>query len=267
MSGAVARRANAMSKALGGKATFFYALVREFARWKNTEVTVALDGERAPPADARRDRGERPLARRRDDARPRRRARRRPLRRRADRRRDEARLRDHLAEALQRRPRRAPAGRGASRARSSRSTPRRRSRSNSTARSRGRHRCGSRSFPARSGFGRRSLPSSLRSPWARSYAASASPPSCAWWCAGGTPEPSSSAPRGSRGASRSKRGALSSDSNPASTLPPRSLSWFAPWSAVRAAGFFVSLPSASSPTAWSCEITDFFSSGFLLAAI
>ena len=30
MSGAVARRANGMSKALGGRATFYYALVREF---------------------------------------------------------------------------------------------------------------------------------------------------------------------------------------------------------------------------------------------
>ncbi len=45
MSGAVARRANSMSKALGGRTTFYYALVREFARWKNTEVTVTCDGE------------------------------------------------------------------------------------------------------------------------------------------------------------------------------------------------------------------------------
>jgi diacylglycerol kinase (ATP) len=43
MSGAVAKRANSMSKALGGRATFFYALVREFLRWQNTEVTVGLD--------------------------------------------------------------------------------------------------------------------------------------------------------------------------------------------------------------------------------
>ncbi len=50
MSGAVARRANSMSKALGGKATFYYALVREFARWQNTEVTVTCDGrERRGP--------------------------------------------------------------------------------------------------------------------------------------------------------------------------------------------------------------------------
>jgi YegS/Rv2252/BmrU family lipid kinase len=47
MSGAVAQRANGMSKALGGKATFFYALTRVFFTWENTEVTVGLDdGER-----------------------------------------------------------------------------------------------------------------------------------------------------------------------------------------------------------------------------
>jgi diacylglycerol kinase (ATP) len=43
MSGAVARRANAMSKALGGKVTFFYSLTREFLAWRNTEVVVELD--------------------------------------------------------------------------------------------------------------------------------------------------------------------------------------------------------------------------------
>ena len=47
MSGAVARRANSMSKRLGGRATFFYALTREFLGWRNTEVTVELaDGVR-----------------------------------------------------------------------------------------------------------------------------------------------------------------------------------------------------------------------------
>ncbi len=45
MSGAVARRANAMSKSLGGRATFFYALTREFLAWQNTEVAVELDGD------------------------------------------------------------------------------------------------------------------------------------------------------------------------------------------------------------------------------
>lgn len=45
MSGAVAQRANGMSKALGGKATFFYALTRVFLEWENTEVTVRFDGQ------------------------------------------------------------------------------------------------------------------------------------------------------------------------------------------------------------------------------
>jgi diacylglycerol kinase family enzyme len=44
MSGAVAARANAGSKALGGRATFYYALVREFLAWENTEVTVSFEG-------------------------------------------------------------------------------------------------------------------------------------------------------------------------------------------------------------------------------
>jgi YegS/Rv2252/BmrU family lipid kinase len=43
MSGAVAQRANGMSKALGGRMTFFYALTRVFLSWENTEVTVKLD--------------------------------------------------------------------------------------------------------------------------------------------------------------------------------------------------------------------------------
>ena len=43
MSGAVARRANAMSKALGGRVTFYAALVREFMFWRNSEVTVRLE--------------------------------------------------------------------------------------------------------------------------------------------------------------------------------------------------------------------------------
>jgi diacylglycerol kinase (ATP) len=47
MSGAVAQRANSMSKALGGRVTFFYALTRVFLAWENTEMTVTLDdGER-----------------------------------------------------------------------------------------------------------------------------------------------------------------------------------------------------------------------------
>ncbi len=43
MSGAVAERANSMSKALGGRTTFFYALTREFLHWRNTDVSVRVD--------------------------------------------------------------------------------------------------------------------------------------------------------------------------------------------------------------------------------
>jgi YegS/Rv2252/BmrU family lipid kinase len=46
LSGAVARRANHTSKALGGKTSFFVALVQVFARWRNVELEVDLDGER-----------------------------------------------------------------------------------------------------------------------------------------------------------------------------------------------------------------------------
>ena len=46
MSAAVAQRANGMSKAFGGRATFFYALVRVFLGWQNTVVDVDLDGDR-----------------------------------------------------------------------------------------------------------------------------------------------------------------------------------------------------------------------------
>src|ERR687892_779248 len=46
MSGAVARRANASSKALGGKASFLWATLAVFAGWHNTDVTVDVDGER-----------------------------------------------------------------------------------------------------------------------------------------------------------------------------------------------------------------------------
>src|SRR5262249_8482567 len=48
MSGAVARRANSMSKALGGRATFYYALTREVIRWRNHGGTGAVRGGRRP---------------------------------------------------------------------------------------------------------------------------------------------------------------------------------------------------------------------------
>lgn len=46
MSGAVAQRANSSSKALGGKASFLWATLAVFARWRNTEIHVEVDGER-----------------------------------------------------------------------------------------------------------------------------------------------------------------------------------------------------------------------------
>jgi diacylglycerol kinase (ATP) len=46
MSGAVAQRANASSKALGGKASFLWATLAVFARWRNTEISVQVDDER-----------------------------------------------------------------------------------------------------------------------------------------------------------------------------------------------------------------------------
>ena len=45
ISGAIASRANASSKALGGRVSFFWATLAVFARWKNTEVDVTVDGE------------------------------------------------------------------------------------------------------------------------------------------------------------------------------------------------------------------------------
>ena len=43
MSAAVARRVNGMSKLAGGRATFYYALVRVFLEWENTTVKLELD--------------------------------------------------------------------------------------------------------------------------------------------------------------------------------------------------------------------------------
>jgi diacylglycerol kinase (ATP) len=45
MSGAIARRANETTKALGGKASYLWATLAVFARWRNTEVGVTVDGE------------------------------------------------------------------------------------------------------------------------------------------------------------------------------------------------------------------------------
>jgi YegS/Rv2252/BmrU family lipid kinase len=45
ISGAIARRANGTTKALGGKLSFLWATVAVFIRWKPTRMTVAIDGE------------------------------------------------------------------------------------------------------------------------------------------------------------------------------------------------------------------------------
>jgi YegS/Rv2252/BmrU family lipid kinase len=45
MSGAIAQRANATSKALGGKASYLWATLAVFARWRNDVVRVEVDSE------------------------------------------------------------------------------------------------------------------------------------------------------------------------------------------------------------------------------
>src|SRR2546423_8686920 len=45
MSGAIAKRANETTKALGGKASYFWATFAVFARWPTSEITVTVDGE------------------------------------------------------------------------------------------------------------------------------------------------------------------------------------------------------------------------------
>jgi diacylglycerol kinase (ATP) len=46
ISGAIARRANATSKAAGGRISFMWATIAVFARWRSGEVSVTVDGER-----------------------------------------------------------------------------------------------------------------------------------------------------------------------------------------------------------------------------
>ena len=45
MSGAVAKRTNESSKALGGKVSYLWSTLAVFARWRNTEVRVSVDDE------------------------------------------------------------------------------------------------------------------------------------------------------------------------------------------------------------------------------
>jgi diacylglycerol kinase (ATP) len=46
ISGAIARRANTTSKALGGRISFLVATVGVFASWKSADVSLRIDGER-----------------------------------------------------------------------------------------------------------------------------------------------------------------------------------------------------------------------------
>jgi YegS/Rv2252/BmrU family lipid kinase len=45
MSGAIAQRANETTKALGGKASYLWATLAVFARWRNNTVRISVDGE------------------------------------------------------------------------------------------------------------------------------------------------------------------------------------------------------------------------------
>jgi diacylglycerol kinase (ATP) len=45
ISGAIARRANSSSKALGGRVSFIWATVAVFARWRGADVRLTVDGE------------------------------------------------------------------------------------------------------------------------------------------------------------------------------------------------------------------------------
>jgi diacylglycerol kinase (ATP) len=46
ISGAIARRANASSKAMGGRMSFFVATITVFARWRAVEMTATVDADR-----------------------------------------------------------------------------------------------------------------------------------------------------------------------------------------------------------------------------
>ena len=46
MSGEIAKRANATSKALGGKVSYFWATLAVFSRWRTSELTVSVGDEK-----------------------------------------------------------------------------------------------------------------------------------------------------------------------------------------------------------------------------
>ena len=53
ISGAIARRANVTSKALGGKLSFMWATLVVFSRWRSAAITVEIDGEQPGTTPAR----------------------------------------------------------------------------------------------------------------------------------------------------------------------------------------------------------------------
>ena len=151
MSGAVAKRTNEARTAPRRKASYLWATLAVFARWRNAEVRVTVDGEarNGPMYDVVVANGRYfgggmkicPEAEPDDglfDVAP-------------DRRRDEARPRADDAEDLPRHAPPAPEGRAAARARRRRSTPTSRCPSSSTASSPGRRRRGSTSCRGRCG--------------------------------------------------------------------------------------------------------------------
>jgi len=46
ISGGIARRANETTKAFGGRLSFLWATIAVFSRWKPTDMTIEIDGER-----------------------------------------------------------------------------------------------------------------------------------------------------------------------------------------------------------------------------
>ena len=208
MSGAVAKRTNESSKALGGKVVV--PLVDARGLRALAEHRGGGDGRRRAPLrpDARGDRRQRPLPRRRDEDVPRGEPRRRPLRRPADRRRDEGRPRPDDAEDLPRHAPPPPEGRAAPRRGGVGRRGRAAARSSSTASSRERRPSGSRSCRRRCACAcRASLRSGLQARLPRAcFAAACAPSSCACRRLGRLRPARRAAARARRRASRAGRG-------------------------------------------------------------
>ena len=258
MSGAVAKRTNEATQApFGGKVAYLWSTVVVFARWRNAEVKVTVDGEvRSGPmfdvivANCRYLAGGMKIC-------PGGGARRRPARRPADRRREQARPGADDAEDLPRDASAAPEGRaparrvGHGRGRGAAAgRARRRAARDDAGAVRRRSRCASASG---SGLGAASS-----SPWASPWRAwrACGPSSCA--CARSSSAPSASPAQSSRfsiAATRRSSGSIRRSLVASSSTPPRT----------SAIALSISLPpgrspircSASSPASLSRETTSF----------